>query len=118
MTTPWFRTASALMFLGVVFGAFGAHGLKDHVSAEAIDIFNKAVFYQMIHALGLFLVSLAVAGRRAGRVRLAGYSFLLGILFFSGSLYLLVLTGAKAWGAVTPIGGVLFLLGWAALAIS
>lgn len=118
MTNPWFRSAAALMFLGVAFGAFGAHGLKDRLSAEALDIYNKAVFYQMIHALGLFVVSLAVSNRHTGKVRLAGYSFLLGILFFSGSLYLLALTGVKAWGAVTPIGGVLFLVGWGSLALS
>ena len=109
--------AAILGFLGVAFGAFGAHALRGRLSPEMIAVFEIAVRYQMYHALALLGVAAAVA--HFGRARLlmvAGWSFLAGILIFSGSLYALALTGTGTFGAITPIGGVGLLVGWACLA--
>ena len=105
-------------FLGVALGAFGAHALQGRLSPEDLQIFETAVRYQLVHALAL--VALAALSGRISAVPaiVAGWGFTGGILVFSGSLYLLVLTGPRWLGAVTPIGGLAFLLGWAALAWS
>ena len=105
-------------FLGVGVGAFGAHGLRSRVSPEMLAVFETGARYQMYHALALLIVA-AVIGR-FGDSRLlvvAGWSFVAGILLFSGSLYALSLTSISTLGAVTPIGGVAFLAGWACLAL-
>lgn len=104
--------------LGVALGAFGAHGLRGRVPPDSLAVFETAVRYQMYHALGLLLVGLAAGTLVGFRARLAGWAFAVGILVFSGSLYLLVLTGHRWLGAVTPIGGVAFLVGWGAFAWS
>ncbi|WP_447980463.1 DUF423 domain-containing protein [Candidatus Nitrospira bockiana] len=100
-------------FLGVVAGAFGAHSLKAVLSPEQLTVFETAVRYQMYHALALVLVG--ELGARASRTawRQAGIAFAVGILLFSGSLYMLLLSGVRWLGAVTPLGGVAFLIGWA-----
>lgn len=95
-------------FLSVVFGAFGAHALRSYVPVESFAIWNTAVHYQFFHALALLVYSLWNKEKKS----FVPWIFSFGILFFSGSLYLLVLTSFKKWGLVTPIGGVLFLLGW------
>ena len=102
------------MFLGVALGAFGAHGLKDYFlsNPDLKDIYQTAVFYQMIHGLGMLLASSVKAPSKISWI------FLLGILFFSGSLYTMVATQVRWLGAITPIGGVLFLCGWAGLGLS
>jgi uncharacterized membrane protein YgdD (TMEM256/DUF423 family) len=103
-------------FLGVAIGAFGAHGLRTRLSPEMLAVFEIGVRYQMYHAFALLVVAL-VAGR-AGHVRLltiAGWSFIAGIVIFSGSLYALALTGTTTFGAITPIGGAAFLIGWGCL---
>ena len=108
---------SALGFLGVAFGAFGAHGLRARLSPDMLAVFETGVRYQMYHALAILLVSAAIG--HLGAVRLlvvSGWLFFAGAVFFSGSLYILALTGVGALGAITPIGGVLFLGGWACLA--
>jgi uncharacterized membrane protein YgdD (TMEM256/DUF423 family) len=101
-------------FLGVALGAFGAHALRRRVPPDRLDTFETGVRYLLIHALALagtaWLVSLG-AGIAA---EVAGWSFVAGIVLFSGSLFVLTLTGNRSWGAVTPIGGLAFLLGWAA----
>lgn len=109
----------ALMALvGVGLGAFGAHGLRGRLSPEMLAIFETGVRYQMYHALAL-LATAALMARVEGRAMLvAGWSFTAGILIFSGSLYALAFTGVTILGAITPIGGVAFLIGWAALAIA
>ena len=94
------------MFLAVGLGAFGAHALKERLSPEMLTIFETGVRYQVYHALALLLLA---ALRGPGK---AAWCFTAGIVLFSGSLYILALTGVKKWGAVTPIGGVLFLAGW------
>ena len=103
-------------FLAVALGAFGAHGLEGRLSPADLATFETAVRYQMYHALALVFLGYRTAARPVFRGRMAGWAFTLGILFFSGSLYLLVLTGQRWLGAVTPLGGVAFLVGWAGMA--
>ena len=109
--------ACILGLLGVLLGAFGAHALEERVSEHDLDIWERAVFYHLVHA-----VVMLYAGHRAARGhRLAAIAALLhaaGIIVFSGSLYTLVLTGVRTWGAVTPIGGVSFIVGWIVLGLS
>jgi uncharacterized membrane protein YgdD (TMEM256/DUF423 family) len=114
-----FMFVGALMaFVGVGLGAFGAHGLRGRLSPEMLAVFETGVRYQMYHALALLAIA-ALMARAEGRAMLvAGWSFTAGILLFSGSLYALALSGVTMLGAVTPIGGVAFLIGWAALAIA
>lgn len=104
-------------FLGVGLGAFGAHGLRDRLDASMLAVYQTGVQYHLIHALGLVAVGvLAQSAPASGALRLSGWCLLLGIVVFSGSLYLLAVTGQRWLGAITPFGGVVFLVGWAALA--
>ena len=107
---------SVMALLAVGAGAFGAHALRSRLSPEDLAVFETAVRYQMYHALGLLAAAWAASQWPGGATTLAGWSFVVGILVFSGSLYLLVLTGPRWLGAVTPVGGVSFMLGWLALA--
>ncbi len=111
-------TAALLLMTGVATGAFGAHGLKAHVGADMLATWHTAVLYQLTHALGL----LALAGLQPHlnrRLASAAALFLLvGILIFSGSLYVLVLSGIRMLGAITPIGGVCFIIGWLLVALA
>ncbi|MFC0445680.1 DUF423 domain-containing protein [Pseudidiomarina halophila] len=101
------------MALGVILGAFGAHSLKGKLSPEMLAVFQTGVQYQIYHALGLLLVAaLLLPYPQATGLRTGGWLLLAGIILFSGSLYLLALTGAKFFGPVTPIGGVCFIIGW------
>ena len=111
--STWLLIAAINGFLAVAAGAFGAHGLKEHLDAHALSVFETAARYQMYHALAMGLAALAP---RSSAARLACALFLVGIILFSGSLYLLALTGMRALGIVTPFGGAAFLAGWAALA--
>jgi uncharacterized membrane protein YgdD (TMEM256/DUF423 family) len=105
-------------FVGVAAGAFGAHGLRSRLSPEMLAVFETAVRYQMYHVFAL-VVTATVLGRLgdARLLSIAGWSFVAGILLFSGSLYALALTGVTTLGAITPLGGLAFLVGWACLAI-
>ena len=104
--------------LAVVAGAFGAHGLRGRLSPDMMAVFETAARYHMYHALGLLAVAV-VAGRLMGRgAVLSGWLFVAGTLLFSGSLYLLALGGPRWLGAVTPLGGLCFIVGWLALAWS
>ena len=115
----WIRLGGFFMFLGVLLGAFGAHGLKDALSLEGKQIYQTAVLYHLIHALGLLAVGwLALLKPGEALVRSAGWSFVIGILLFSGSLYLLSLTGMRKLGMITPLGGLAFLTGWLSLAFA
>lgn len=105
------RIGAILAGLAVAFGAFGAHALQDLVPAERLATFETGVRYQMYHALGLLLAAALGASRRAAPLLLAGSAV------FSGSLYLLVLTGWGWWGAVAPVGGTLQIVGWLLLAL-
>ena len=110
-----FIAAAALGgFLAVALGAFGAHALRGSLDAYSLGVFEAAVHYQFFHSLALFGVGLLCRGTPAGRslLTLSGAFFIAGIVVFSGSLYLLALTGQRWLGAITPLGGVGFLLGW------
>jgi uncharacterized membrane protein YgdD (TMEM256/DUF423 family) len=106
---------ASLAGLAVGLGAFGAHALRARVDARMLEVFETAVRYQMYHALGLLGVAFLLS-RQAPGAGAAGWSFLVGMLIFCGSLYVMVLTGHRWLGAVTPIGGVAFMIGWALLA--
>ena len=108
---------SALMFCAVAAGAFGAHLLRGYLAPEMLAIWQTGVQYQAWHALALLAVGLYLHGHAQSRpVAWAGRLFAAGILLFSGSLYLLALTGLRVLGAVTPLGGIAFLAGWLLLA--
>ncbi|MFK7819961.1 MAG: DUF423 domain-containing protein [Planctomycetaceae bacterium] len=134
----WIATGAVFAFLAVFAGAFGAHGLKDtgflkdkyegqtknvagqevHAAYKYLGDFEVGVGYQMLHAVGLILLGL-FAGRFSSKfVKAAGWCFALGTILFSGSLYVLVIGGLKAMGAVAPIGGTLQLIGWALFAMA
>jgi len=109
--------AAALGALGVAAGAFGAHGLESQVDPERLEVWHKAARYQMYHAVALLALA-ALAGQWSAdpsALRFAGWSFVVGVAVFSGSLYLLVLTDTSWLGAVTPLGGVALIVGWSAL---
>jgi uncharacterized membrane protein YgdD (TMEM256/DUF423 family) len=105
-------------FLGVGLGAFGAHGLRGRLSPEMLAVFETAVRYQMYHAFALLLTSVLMARVGGWLMTAAGWSFLAGIVLFSGSLYALALSGVTVLGAITPLGGLAFLAGWACLALA
>lgn len=115
MERVWFGLGSAFALLGVAAGALAAHLLRDRLSSDALAIFESAARYQVYHALALLAVSFALSRWGGGMINLAGWSFVAGILLFSGSLYLLALTNVRVLGAITPLGGACFLLGWVIL---
>lgn len=112
----WFRIAAFFLMTGVALGAFGAHALRGRLSPESLQIYQTGVLYQLIHGLGLFTVAWAASQNAGPGVHRAGWALSAGIVLFSGSLYLLAVTGERWLGAVTPLGGVAFLSGWAFLA--
>ena len=105
-------------FLAVALGAFGAHGLRGRLSPDMLAVFETGVRYHMYHALALILVGLMMSRWNDWLIHTAGWCFVAGILLFSGSLYALALSGVTILGAVTPIGGLAFLAGWACLAFA
>ena len=114
MSVLFFRIAAALCFLAVALGAFGAHSLKATLQAhDMVNVWEKAVLYHFLHALALLVLALHGIGSRAPAIL-----FVAGIIFFSGSLYLLALTNVRWLGAITPLGGLCFLAGWAWLGLS
>jgi len=117
MANTFLLIGSLAGFLGVAAGAFGAHGLRSRLSPEMLGVFETAVRYQMYHVFALLITAAVMA--RAGEARLlaiAGWSFITGMVLFSGSLYALALTGISGLGAITPLGGLAFLVGWGCLA--
>ena len=120
MTQIFMAIASILAGLAVAAGAFASHALKDKLSERAIEIFETAARYQMYHALALLLVALLLTRVETPTPFLtaAGFAFIAGIAIFSGSLYALSLSGIKWLGAITPIGGAAFLIGWGCLAVA
>jgi uncharacterized membrane protein YgdD (TMEM256/DUF423 family) len=118
VSSGWLSTASVAATIAVALGAFGAHGLRSRLTPDLLAIFETGVRYHMYHALALVGVSVAVAQwRESIWPAAAGWLFVAGIVVFSGSLYLLALSGQRWLGAITPLGGVAFLLGWMTLAI-
>ena len=107
-------SGSLFALLSIVSGAFGAHALKDHLNEYSKMIYEKAVMYQMFHSIGLILVGV-LSNQLSANFVLVSWLFIIGILLFSGSLYILAVTDIKWIGAITPIGGSLFIIGWAML---
>lgn len=99
-------------FLSVALGAFGAHGLEGKVSQKGLEQWGKAVDYQMFHTMALFVTALLMSKIQTGAMTGAGWFFFVGILLFSGSLYIYAPTGIKTFAMITPIGGLSFLIGW------
>jgi uncharacterized membrane protein YgdD (TMEM256/DUF423 family) len=115
MDRLFFLLGSASALLGVAAGAFGAHGLRSRLSPEMLDVWETAVRYQLVHALALLAVAWAVSRWPGTATTAAGWLFVAGTLVFSGSLYGLSLSGIRWLGAITPLGGLAFLAGWACL---
>ena len=101
--------------LVVILGAFGAHGLKDILDEYGKSIYEKAVLYHMFHTMAILVLGLIEKIQPEMQLSLAGWAFLIGIILFSGSLYILAVTGFKWMGMITPIGGVMFIIGWVML---
>ncbi|CRM62416.1 MULTISPECIES: DUF423 domain-containing protein [Pseudomonas] len=118
MLRSFLMLAAFFGFTGVALGAFAAHGLKNRLSAEYLAIFHTGVTYQLVHTLALFGVALLAAHLPGRLVTWAGIAFVVGILLFSGSLYVLTLTGISKLGIITPFGGLAFLLGWLLLGLA
>ena len=107
----WILTGSLHMAMAVIMGAFAAHTLKYFFDQYATDVFKTGNFYHFIHSLALIIVGI-LQQQFDIDLTISGYSFFFGIVIFSGSLYSLALTGVKGLGAITPIGGLLFIIGW------
>jgi len=118
MASIWFSAGAFAGAAGVALGAFGAHGLRSRVAPDLLAVFETGVRYQLVHALALLAVGWAASRWPGGWVNASGCLFLAGIVVFSGSLYVLVLTGIRWLGAITPIGGVAFIVGWVCLAVA
>ena len=118
MDRTFLLVGAVLGFLGVALGAFGAHGLRARLSPEMLAVFETGVRYHMYHALALLVTSLLMARMTGWLVAAAGWSFVAGIVLFSGSLYALAISGVTMLGAITPLGGLAFLAGWAFLAVA
>jgi uncharacterized membrane protein YgdD (TMEM256/DUF423 family) len=114
----WFAVAALNGAVAVLCGAFAAHGLKARLAPDMLAVFDTGARYHMSHALAMGLAALAGRGAAARQAGLAAMLFLVGIVLFSGSLYLLALSGMAAFGYVTPIGGMAFIAGWIMLAVS
>jgi uncharacterized membrane protein YgdD (TMEM256/DUF423 family) len=112
----WLLIAAINGLLAVAAGAFGAHGLQGKLDDHALSLFETAARYHMYHALALAIAALAARGAAQPAAVAAAIFFLVGILLFSGSLYVLALTGVRGLAIITPFGGLAFLVGWAALA--
>ncbi|MEP7227506.1 MAG: DUF423 domain-containing protein [Gemmatimonadales bacterium] len=118
MDRLFFGLGAVSALISVAAGAFGAHALRARLTPDLLAIFETAARYQMYHALALLAVAWAITRWPGSLPVWAGWLFLAGTVLFSGSLYILALTGVRWWGAVTPLGGVAFLLGWLCLVLS
>jgi uncharacterized membrane protein YgdD (TMEM256/DUF423 family) len=114
----WLLIAAINGLLAVASGAFAAHGLQARLDPHALQVFETGARYHMYHALAIGLAAFALRGPASSAATVACSFFLAGILLFSGSLYLLALTGVRSFAFVTPVGGVCFLIGWGALALA
>ena len=115
MSRLFFAFGSGFALIAVITGAFAAHALKTRLSPDMFQVFEVAVRYQMYHALGLIAVAWAASQWSSQLITVSGWLFVAGIVIFSGSLYILSLTGVRWLGAITPIGGVAFIIGWGCL---
>ena len=110
--SPWIALGAVNAAIAVAAGAFAAHGLRDRLDARALEVFETAARYQMYHAVAIILAGIIATSGVTRGAQTAGWIFQAGIVLFSGSLYVLALTGIKGLGAITPLGGVAFLAGW------
>ncbi|MFQ5629763.1 MAG: DUF423 domain-containing protein [bacterium] len=108
----WLLSGAVFGLLSVALGAFGAHALKETLDVYSKEIYEKAVLYQMFHALALLAVGILQKFYPQMSLHISGWGFAIGILLFSGSLYVLAVTNAKWLGAITPFGGLAYLAGW------
>lgn len=118
MLRQFLMLAAFFGFTGVGLGAFAAHGLKDRLSSDYQAVFHTGVNYQLVHALALLAVAVLSVQVPSRLVNAAGVMFCIGIVLFSGSLYLLTLSGVRVFGVITPFGGLAFLAGWACLGMA
>ena len=118
MLRGFLMLAAFFGFTGVALGAFAAHGLKNRLTPEYLTIFQTGVTYQLVHTLALFGVALLATQIQGRLITWAGVSFTIGILLFSGSLYVLTMTGISKLGIITPFGGLAFLIGWVCLGLA
>lgn len=118
MIKAWLVVGTIYGLLGVLFGAFGAHALRERLSGEMLRIWETAVQYQFWHALALLAVGVLASRFAGGWLMASGWCFALGVFIFSGSLYALALSGIRVLGAITPIGGVLLIAGWVCLLVT
>ncbi|MGC3932478.1 DUF423 domain-containing protein [Pseudomonas atacamensis] len=118
MLRGFLMLAAFFGFTGVALGAFAAHGLKNRLTPEYLTIFHTGVTYQLVHTLALFGVALLATQIQGRLITWAGLSFTVGIVLFSGSLYLLTMTGISKIGIITPFGGLAFLIGWVCLGLA
>ena len=117
MQSLWLPLSALFGFLGVALGAFGAHALRQRLDSDMLRVWETAVNYQFWHALALLGVGLLLLRGASGWLNASGLLFAVGIVLFSGSLYALALSGIRVLGAITPLGGLLFLAGWACLCL-
>jgi uncharacterized membrane protein YgdD (TMEM256/DUF423 family) len=115
MSRLFFGLGAGFAFLAVMLGAFGAHALRGKLEPRMLEVFETGVRYQLYHAFALIATAWALTQWPGGPTQFAGWFFVVGILVFSGSLYGLTLTGARGLGAITPLGGLMFLAGWLCL---
>ncbi len=109
--------AAAFGLTGIALGAFGAHYLKSAISVEMLSVFETGVRYQMYHCFALFVVAWSLQSKRSRKLQYAGWSFVAGVVLFSGSLYTLALTGIRIFGIITPFGGLSLIAGWLMLGL-
>lgn len=114
----WFSLGALLAALAVMAGAFGAHALKSQLSPDMLAVYETGARYHLVHALGLLIVGLVYERHPSPLVNTAGWLLVAGVLLFSGSLYALSITGIKALGMITPIGGTAWIAGWIALGVA
>lgn len=118
MTNPFLLLGALSAGISVAAGAFGAHALREKVEPRLLEVFQTGAQYQMYHALALVAVGLFASRWPSTMINSAGWLFLAGTCFFSGSLYAMTFTGIRALGAITPIGGVCFIAGWVCVALA
>ena len=123
MRKNFLRIGSLLAFFAVILGAFGAHFLETKIGPDQLEVYDTAVQYHFIHALAIILISILIHNRKTSFLSFGGWCFAIGVLFFSGSLYLLSLREwldfEATWlGPITPLGGTFFIIGWAFLFFS
>lgn len=116
MARPILMSGALMALFGVAIGAFGAHGLKSFLSEQMLAAFETGVRYHLIHALGMISAGLSLAFVPLRQFKWAGWAFFLGVVLFSGSLYVMSISGVRGLGIVTPFGGLCFIVGWGLLA--